>query len=117
MFGDFFDGIKTYKASKFDRKTFQKRVNALPKNYKIVFNGISNYMWSSCTNGSGVTYALLDVLSLFENSAKNGKSVFDITGENIIGYADGLLQKISETTWLEKMKSDLNKGILEQLEK
>jgi DNA-binding ferritin-like protein (Dps family) len=116
MFEKFAEEIKKYREFKFDRKDYQNRVKAMPKNYQTVFNGIANYMWSS-GGGSSVTYAITDILAMFEEAAKSGKNVLDITGENIIGFADGVLHELNTQHWVEKMKTDQNKAILDKLEK
>lgn len=117
MLEKFFEEIKKYKENKFDREEYLSRIKALPKDYQTVYNGMAEYMWSSGVGGSGVMDSLLDILSLFEDGAKNGRKVLDITGEDVIGFSDNILRELSGKTWIGKMKADKNKAILGKLEK
>lgn len=113
MFEKLIEGIKHYKNSKFDRDAYLACINALPKDYQIAYNGISNYMWSSGVDGGSVMETLLDVLAIFEEGAKDNKEVLNIVGEDVIGFADSLLQELPGKTWVDKMKSDMNKKIID----
>lgn len=117
MFEKMLEEIKNYKDHKFDREEYLARIKSLPQDYQIVYNGMSNYMWSSGVGGSGIMEVLLDVLSMLEDGAKDEKNILDITGEDVIGFADSLLRELPNKTWVDKMKSDKNKEILDKLGK
>jgi DNA-binding ferritin-like protein (Dps family) len=111
------NGIRHYQNSQFDRKAYLARIKALPKDYQIVYNGISDYFWGmGPDNGTGVMEILMDVLDGFENGARNNTPVLELTGgENIIAYCDNLLETASYKTWVDRMKFEKNKNILDKL--
>jgi DNA-binding ferritin-like protein (Dps family) len=117
MFEKLIEGIKRYKNSQFDRDAYLGRIKALPRDYQIVYNGISDYMWASGADGTGVMEALLEVLAAFEDGARDSKDVFGITGENVIGFADGLLHELPGTTWMGKIKEDKNRSIVDAVKR
>jgi DNA-binding ferritin-like protein (Dps family) len=117
MFEKLIEEIKHYKNSKFDREEYLARVKALPKDYQAAYNGISNYMWGSGIGGNGVMETLLDVLTIFEDGVSDNKGVLSITGEDIVGFADNLLRELPGKTWVDKMKSDKNKSIIDDIKR
>ena len=112
MFEKLLEEIKCYKNSKFDREAYLARIKALPKDYQTVYNGISGYIWSSGIDGSSVMDALFEVLTAFEDGARDKKDVFSITGKNVIEFADNLLHELPGKTWMDKIKEDKNKSIV-----
>ena len=112
MFEKLIEGIKHYKDSKFDREAYLARIKALPKDYQTVYNGISDYMWSSGADGDSVMDTLFEVLTAFEDGARDNKDVFSISGENVIEFADNLLHELPGKTWMDKIKEDKNKSIV-----
>jgi DNA-binding ferritin-like protein (Dps family) len=117
MFEKLIEGIKHYKNSTFDREAYLARIKALPKDYQIVYNGISDYMWSSGAGGAGVMETLCEVLAAFEDGTKDKRDVFSITGENTIEFADGLLHELPGKTWMDKIKEDKNKSIVDAVKR
>jgi DNA-binding ferritin-like protein (Dps family) len=117
MFEKFMEGIEHYKNSKFDREAYLARIKALPEDYRIVYNGISDYMWSSGVGGTGVTETLSEVLAAFEDGARDNRDVFGITGKNVIEFADGLLRELPGTTWMDSVKTDMNKNIIDAVKR
>jgi Uncharacterized protein conserved in bacteria len=113
MFEKLIEGIKHYRSHTFDREAYLARVNALPKDYQAVYNGISDYMWSSGADGRSVMETLFEVLIAFEDGARDNREIFSITGENVIEFADSLLRELPGKTWVDKMKSDRNKNIVD----
>ena len=63
------------------------RVKDLPKDYQYVLKKIQKHMWQFAT-GSG--YDMMDVqyglIDLFEEGAANGKSVLEVTGEDVAAF-------------------------------
>ena len=115
MFEKLIEGIKHYKNRKFDREGYLARIKALPKDYQVVYNGISDYMWSSGVGGSSVTETLFDVLAALEDGATDNRDIFSITGKNVIEFADNLLRELPEKTWMDKIKADKNKSIVDKI--
>ena len=117
MFEKMFEEIRHYKSNKFNREAYLARIKALPKDYQVVYNGISDYMWSSGAGGTSVMEALFDVLTVFEDGARDNKDVFSITGENIIGFTDSLLHELPVKTWMDKIKADKEKSIIDAVKR
>lgn len=109
FFDDYFNISKMVKNKREYKKQMQ-RVEALPEDYRYVFNQIQNHMWQFAS-GSG--YDMLevqyDLIDLFEEGAANGKNVLDITGEDVAGFVDELLK--STRTYTQDWRNELNKKI------
>lgn len=109
FFDDYFN-ISKIKKSKREYKQQMQRVKALPDDYQYVFKKIQNYMWQFSA-GSG--YDMMDVhyslIDLFEEGAANGKSVLEITGEDVAAFIDELLK--NTRTYTEDWRAKLNREI------
>ena len=108
-FDDYFN-ISKIKKSKREYKQQMQRVKALPEDYQYVFKKIQNHMWQFAA-GSGydmmeVHYGLID---LFEEGAANGKSVLEVTGEDVAAFVDELLK--NARTYTEDWRTKLNHEI------
>lgn len=99
------------------KKQLNGRVNALPGDYQVVFYEISKYLWQFASNEADVPSMQMDILDMFATGAQEGKDVLDIVGNDVIGFCDGILGAIPEHTWIGKMKSSMNQGILKKLGK
>lgn len=109
FFDDYFN-ISKIKKSKREYKQQMQRVKALPEDYQYVFKKIQNHMWQFAA-GSGydmteVHYGLID---LFEEGAANGKSVREVTGEDVAAFVDELLK--NARTYTEDWRTKLNHEI------
>jgi len=95
-------------------KAMEARANALPRDYRIVYGETKSYMWRF-TAGDGMdTVALLeDVLGLFETSAAQGKSVLDVTGEDVAAFCDERLR--GTTSYFDKWRASLNRDVAKKL--
>jgi DNA-binding ferritin-like protein (Dps family) len=99
------------------KKELNRRVNALPEDYQVVFYEITKYLWQFASSEADVPNMQIDILDMFETGAQEGKDVFEIVGEDVIGFCDGILGAIPEHTWIGKMKADMNQNILKKLGK
>lgn len=109
-FFDKYFNISKIKKSKREYKQQMQRVKALPEDYQYVFKKIQNHMWQFAA-GSGydmlkVHYGLID---LFEEGAANGKSVLEVTGEDVAAFVDELLK--NARTYTEDWRTKLNHEI------
>lgn len=95
-------------------RTMMDRVATLPKDYQFVFKKIQNYMWKFA---SGPGYDMMEMqkglVELFEEGAADGKSVLEITGDDVSGFADELIKEVD--TYTEKWGEDLNADIAKKL--
>lgn len=105
----------SYKMTGTMKKEINRRVKALPKDYQVVFYEISKYLYRFASNDADVPGMQIDILDMFETGAQGSKDVFEIVGEDVIGFCDGLLGEIPEQTWLGKMKSSMNQSIHKKL--
>jgi len=74
------------------------RVNALPKDYQIVYKEIQNYLFKVGPVGliDGTDFLPTDLLSgiidLFEEGAALGKGVLEVTGSDVAAFCDDLIK-------------------------
>jgi DNA-binding ferritin-like protein (Dps family) len=74
-------------------KVMETRANALPRDYRIVYGEMKSYMWRFTTgDGMDIVALLKEVLGLFEASVVEGKSVLDVTGEDVAALCDERLR-------------------------
>lgn len=95
-------------------RAMMARVDALPEDYRFVFKKIQDYMWKFAS-GSG--YDVIEIqkglIGLFEEGAAEGKPVLEITGEDVAGFADELMQEAE--TYTERWGDNLNADIAKKL--
>ena len=114
---DFFDkylNVKKIMEGKREYKGYLARVKALPEEYQYVFRKIQEHMWSFA---AGDGYDMLEVhyglIELFEEGAAEGKSVLEITGEDVAAFVEELLKstKTYSGNRLEKLNRDIAKKL------
>lgn len=54
-----------------------------------------------------------EVIDLFESSAAEGKKVLDITGEDVVGFCDELLQDTKK--WTDHYRRKLNNDVANKI--
>ncbi|MFA6525368.1 MAG: DUF1048 domain-containing protein [Patescibacteria group bacterium] len=100
-----------------DKKEWRKmeaRAKALPKDYRVVYDEIKNYMFKfSAGGGMDMVAILKDLLELFEEGAANGKGALEITGNDVATFCDELLRNAKTYTesWREKLNSHVMKKL------
>lgn len=109
FFDDYFN-ISKIKKSKREYQQQMQRIKELPEDYQYVFKKIQNHMWQFVA-GSGydmmeIQYGLID---LFEEGVANGKSVLEVTGEDVAAFVDELLK--NTRTYTEDWRTKLNREI------
>lgn len=94
----------------------QRRVKALPEDYRYVYNKIQHYMFSYA-GGSGMDMLTIlnDLLVLFESGVAEGKRVLEITGEDVAAFCDELLR--SANTYTQHWRENLNRDIMNKVGK
>jgi DNA-binding ferritin-like protein (Dps family) len=118
MLNKIFSTLKLWKQEKIDYKVYKKRIQALPKDYQIVFKEIEAYMWNFASgDGRGMMSVLTDILELFESGAQRGKNVLSTVGDDISDFCDRILNEIKAQTWTGKKKEMLNQTIHRKLGK
>jgi DNA-binding ferritin-like protein (Dps family) len=92
-------------------KAMEERAKFLPSEYRKAYNAIKKYMWSSgsLTDWNDNLRIFGGILDLFEEGAANGKSVTELTGEDVAGFCDELVK--DSKTWRDKYRTKLNATI------
>ena len=108
--------IKKMIGDKKEYKEQMARVEALPEDYRFVFEKIQGYMWNFA-GGDGYDMLRLqyDLIELFEASAADGKHVLDVTGEDVVGFCDELLRDTK--MWTDNYRKNLNRDIMDKFGK
>jgi DNA-binding ferritin-like protein (Dps family) len=108
--------IERVSHEKRDYKQLQVKVNALPKEYSYTYHKLEHYMWAHAGgDGMDILAIMRDVYDLFESGATQGKSVLDITGDDVAAFADDLLANAK--TWTTNQHDALNKDIHRMIKK
>ncbi len=94
-------------------RAIEKRAKSLPHDYRIAYNEIKHYLWTS----SGITTidAFRVLIDLFEDSAANGRKVLEITGDDVAAFCDELVK--GEKTYFENLRKKLNNNIAKKIGK
>jgi DNA-binding ferritin-like protein (Dps family) len=95
-------------------KAMEARADALPHNYRIVYGEMKSYLWRF-TNGDGVDIiAILNhVLGLFEAGASEGKTVLQVTGDDVAAFCGELLR--GSTSYQDRWQVALNRDVARKL--
>lgn len=113
FFNDYFN-ISKIRESRRVYKQQMQRVKDLPENYQYVFKKIQNHMWQFVAapdyDMMEVHYGLID---LFEEGASNGKSILEVTGEDVAAFVDELLKNTRTYTddWRTKLNNEIKNKI------
>lgn len=106
--------IKKMVGDKKEYKEQMARAEALPEDYKFVFEKIHGYMWSFAGgDGSDMMKAQQDLIELFEVSSEDGLHVLQVTGEDVAGFCDEFLRDTKKWTdnYRKKLNSDMQNNI------
>lgn len=83
---DIIEGKKEWKAH-------VARVNALPKDYQIVYKEIQKYIFKvgpvELSEGIGLLSGIVD---LFEEGSSMGKGVLEVIGKDVAAFCDDLIK-------------------------
>ncbi len=97
-----------------DKKEYREqmaRVEALPEDYRFVFEKIQGYMWSFAGgDGSDMLKTQHELIELFEESAADGKHVLGVTGEDVVGFCDEFLHDTKK--WNDNIRNRLNRDMM-----
>jgi len=93
-------------------RDLQKRVKALPDDYRAAYEEIQKYIWTA--SGVETIDPLVSIVELFEQGAADKRAVLDITGTNVAAFVDELTR--GERSYFERRRKKLNES-LAKLEK
>jgi DNA-binding ferritin-like protein (Dps family) len=95
-------------------RAMEARADALPRDYRIVYGEMKSYLWRFTTGDGMDTVALLkEVLGRFETSVAQGRSVLEVTGEDVAAFCDERLR--GTTSYFDKWRASLNRDVAEKL--
>ncbi len=95
-------------------RSMEARADALPRDYRIVYGEMKQYLWRfTAGDGRDVVAVLKGVLSLFESSAAQGKHVLDVTGEDVAAFCDERLR--GTASYADTWRASLNRNVLNKL--
>lgn len=96
-----------------DKKEYREqlaRIEALPEEYRFVFEKIQGYMWQLASgDGSDMLQRQYDLIELFEASAADGRRVLDVTGKDVAGFCDEFLRDTKK--WTDNYRHKLNRDM------
>ncbi|MEL3956322.1 DUF1048 domain-containing protein [Caldifermentibacillus hisashii] len=90
------------------------RVKALPQDYQIVYKEIQKYLFKvGLVELTEMTGLLSGIVDLFEEGAASGKSVLEMTGNDVAAFCDELIKdsKTYANIYLESVDQDVNKAM------
>lgn len=96
-------------------KKLEARANALPRDYRVVYGEIKDYMWNlwrfsaSAGNETESMATLEDLLVLFEEGARSGKRVLDVTGKDVAAFCDELFH--ATESWRNKLNAEIMRKV------
>ncbi|TDW13189.1 DNA-binding ferritin-like protein (Dps family) [Breznakia blatticola] len=101
--------LKNIKKDKEEYRKYKARIEALPKDYKDVYEHVEKYLWSHAdTSGHNAQQVIGGLLEMFEDGVAQGLSVKQITGDDVGEFADSLAKEIDHS-WVNKEKEKLTK--------
>jgi DNA-binding ferritin-like protein (Dps family) len=107
------DFLKKIIGDKKEWRAMEARAKALPKDYRVVYDEIKQYIWKS--SGLDAIDILKGILELFEEGAANGRSALEITGNDVAAFCDELVE--GQETYADKWREELNRNIAKKLGK
>lgn len=98
-------------ADKKEYKEQMARIEAMPEDYRFVFEKMQGYMWSFAGgDGSDMLITQQELIELFETSAAEGKHVLEVTGEDVAGFCDEFIRDTKK--WTDNYREKLNRNLL-----
>ncbi|MEN0658523.1 DUF1048 domain-containing protein [Caldifermentibacillus hisashii] len=90
------------------------RVKALPQDYQIVYKEIQKYLFKvGPVELTEMTGLLSGIVDLFEEGAASGKSVLEMTGNDVAAFCDELIKdsKTYANIYQESVDQDVHKAM------
>ena len=99
-------------------KAFEARAKKLPSDYQAAWEEIKTNLWShSDFTGRNLMPILDGVLGLLEETTADGQSIQEVLGDDIKGFCSALAGEEGATSFRDKWRDQLNKGISKKLGK
>ena len=95
-------------------RAMETRARALPRDYRVVYDEMTSYLWQFATgDGMDVVALLREVLGLFETSAAEGRTVLDVTGEDVAAFCHELLRGVPSS--VDARRAAFNRDVARKL--
>ena len=108
--------IKEIIEGKKEWRAHKGRVNALPKDYQIVYKEIQNYLYKVGPVDLNEGIELLSgIVDLFEDGATNGKDVLNVTGKDVAAFCDDLIK--DSKTYYDLYKESVDQKVSKAMKK
>jgi DNA-binding ferritin-like protein (Dps family) len=111
--GKILDTIVGSVEDKKEWRAIEKRAKALPHDYRVAYEEIKHYLWTS--SGILTIDAFRTLIDLFEESAANRRKVLEITGNDVAAFCDELVK--GEKTYFDNLRKKLNSNIAKKIGK
>lgn len=101
-------------------KQMMKRVDALPKDYRLAFKKMQKYMYCVGAPSSNVEIftdmtMFTELVELFEVSVADGRPVVDVIGRDVAQFCDAFMR--AYVPKFETVQEKLNKEVMERFNK
>ena len=96
-------------------KALEERAKALPEDYRVVYEEIKHFVWQGGAGVMDPSNMFKQIVERFEDGAKDGKHVLDITGQNVAEFVHELTR--DEKTYVDTLRDKLNENITKKLGK
>lgn len=91
----------------------EARSKKLPREYRIVYEEIKQYIWKGA--GPASIDIFKGLVELFEDAAASGRKVLEITGDDVAAFCDELLR--DEKSYIDQLGESLNQRVANTLSK
>ena len=99
-----------------EMKTFESRAQKLPADYQGAWEKINANLWAYADfTGRNLMPILDGVLSLFEETAADGRNVQEVLGEDIKGFCSALAGEEGAKSLRDKWREQLNNNVAKKL--
>ncbi|MCL2465359.1 MAG: DUF1048 domain-containing protein [Micrococcales bacterium] len=99
-----------YREEKLAWREHQRRVGALPDDYRWVMKQIERFVWN-IAGDAGAIAGLDGILGLFEEGAAAGRTAIDVTGDDVASFALDVLAAFGASGWAGKTSEAFNEEV------
>ncbi|MDR2566954.1 MAG: DUF1048 domain-containing protein [Bifidobacteriaceae bacterium] len=104
------DWLRRVRREKREWRAHERRVAALPEDYRAVMKLIEKYLWNFAADAQMIP-VLYGIRELFEEGAAAGRPVLEVTGPDVAAFAGNVLAESQAATWTGKKGEELNARI------
>jgi DNA-binding ferritin-like protein (Dps family) len=99
-------------------KAFEARATALPNDYRAAWDEIKGHLWPYADfTGRNLMPILDGALGLLEESAADGQSIYQVVGDDIVGFSAALAGGEGAWTYRDRWRDQLNRNVARKLDR